>query len=331
MKHGGSLLAFQKLIGQGGVASIIAVSEVDERTNQTNPCVERFSICEISTFTMGFLRVVEVFPPRFPDIGRKDPIDLRKEIGSFVREVRSVKAYSDLFLVADLKKLGYLKLSTAKAASLLQEAGLDAAPTIVARDRNKPEMLSSILTAIATGVSGIFLVWGDRYPAEAGVTNVRDFDSLSEVISAAYDVTERAGKKLRIFAPVDLEHLRTSRGVHLAEARLKAGASLLLAQPPTGEAEEIFDNHLDILEAVGLKDKVLMNVFPFRSNEDVERMEELFGWRLPWVLHRKAAKGGEKALIDEARHVVSRARRKSLPGIYVATRGSPQLARKILG
>jgi 5,10-methylenetetrahydrofolate reductase len=280
---------------------------------------------------MAFFRVVEVFPPLFPISGDRKPIDLEEAIDRFVKSVRNVREYSDLVLVANVKNPAYLKLSTIQAASLLQDrAGVEAAPSIVVRDANRLQLMSSVLTSIASGLRTLVLVWGDRYPSSVGATNVRDYRSLSEVIEEAARITRRAKINTRLLAPVDVPKLTTKGGVKLARSRLKGGADLLLAQPPTTDPGPTFDEHLSLLESTDLKDRVLLNVFPFRSTQDVQYCEKYFGWKLPSSLY-EAASRGEASLLDEAKKVALRLRKEGLPGVYVATRGKPEVARKILG
>lgn len=280
---------------------------------------------------LEFLRIVEVLPPRLSASGSKSPVGLDETIELFVRGVRSIRDFCDLVIVADAKSPLQLQLSPTLAASILQErAAVKAVPTLVARDSNRPQVRSLVLTALASGLESLFLVWGDNFPAGSAITNVRDYGSLSELISEAAGVSSQAGKKMRLFAPVDLDLLRSGRGVRLAKGRLKAGASLLLAQPPTTDADATFDGHTSILEENGLKDRVVLNVFPFRNPKDVSDMERNFGWSLPASLHAFAAKG-EAAVVKVARDVVARARTEGFSGIHVSTRGTPELARKILG
>lgn len=266
----------------------------------------------------------------FPAAG-KDPIDLEQKVGKFVDEVRDIRSFCDLALVANVKNPAKIKLSTIVAASLLQSnLSINAAPSIVARDENRPQLASSVLTAIEMGLHGMLLVWGDRYPSKAHATNVRDYHGLAEFIREAAGLRRRAGNNARILAPVDLRLLRSESGVELTKSRLRAGAELLLAQPPTTDSGATLDDHLSLLDTTGLKKRVMLNVFPFRDSDDVRHCEEYFGWRLPEALHSLAAKGGS-SLLDEAREVHERIRAAGLPGVYISTRGRPAVAREILG
>jgi 5,10-methylenetetrahydrofolate reductase len=265
----------------------------------------------------------------FPTTG-KAPIDLEGKVVNFVEEVRDIRSLCDLALVANVKNPAKIKLSTVVSASLLQiKLRINAAPSIVARDENRLQLASSVLTAMELGLHGMLLVWGDRYPTEAHATNVRDHRSLAEFIREAAELRRRAGSKARILAPVDLRLLRNKSGVKLAKSRLRAGAELLLAQPPTTDAATLED-HLSLLEAAGLKKRVMLNVFPFRDSEDVRHCEEYFGWKLPEALHSLALRG-RSSLLDGAREVHERIRAAGLPGVYVATRGTPAVAKEILG
>jgi 5,10-methylenetetrahydrofolate reductase len=280
---------------------------------------------------MGFLRVVEVFPPMFPFSKKTVAIDLKRKMASLVEEVRSIKSLCDVVLVANVKNPAQIKLSSVEAASVLQEKlRIPAAPSIVARDENKLQLASTMLTAMGKGLPWMLLVWGDQYPPETGSSNVRDYTSLSEVIDEASSLRRRSKSKTKFLAPVDLRRLSKESGVELARSRIKAGAEFLLAQPPTTDSGETFDKHLSLLDSTGLKRKVLPNVFPFWDSMDVRHCEEYFGWKLPKPLHSLAAKG-RGALLEEARIVQDRLKDSGLPGVYLSTRGHPDVAKKILG
>ncbi|MDE1853736.1 MAG: methylenetetrahydrofolate reductase [Thaumarchaeota archaeon] len=278
---------------------------------------------------MAFLRIVEVFPPMFPS-SESAPLGLKEGINGFVEGVRGIRDLADVILVANVKKADFLKISTIEAAAMLQEQlRIDAAPVIVVRDQNRPQFLSSVLTAVALGLKSVMVAWGDAYPPSAKASNVRDFPSLAEAVRQASSMARRAGAQTRFFAPVDIGRLAKPGGVDLARGRIKAGAKCLLAQPPTTDAGETFDDHAAIIEKARLKARVLLNVFPFKGEEDVKKCEKYFGWKLPKSLHTAAAKG-ESSLLQMERRVVERLREEGFPGVYVTTRGTPSVAQKLL-
>ena len=280
---------------------------------------------------MVFFRVVEVFPPLFRIEPKEPKIDLELKLEQFVKGVRNIRSYADLFLVASLKNPNLLKFSSIQAAALLQErAKVKAAPVIVTRDANRPQILSSILTSVGLGLHSLMLVWGDRYPGTSGVRNSYDFRSLSQVIAEARAIATRAGANARILAPITITNLKSRHGSKLASSRLKAGAYLLLAQPPTTDSLGTFDAHAGLLDAAGLRGSVLPCVFPFRGEDDVSKSEKYFGWKLPGRLHR-LARSGKEALTTEAREVAKRLKLEGFPGVYLSTRGEPQMAKEILG
>jgi hypothetical protein len=174
------------------------------------------------------------------------------------------------------------------------------------------------------------LVWGDRYPASAGVSNVYDYDDLADTIADASSIAKRAGVTVRILTPVTLTSLASEEGVTRAKSRLDAGAEFLLAQPPTTDAGATFERHLELLESSGLRSRVLLNAFPFRDSQDVRDCELYFGWKLPRRVHELAV-SGERSLLAEARAVAWKIRESGLPGVYVSTRGRPALAQTVLG
>jgi len=271
-----------------------------------------------------------VFPPLFPSSKAEDSLGVEERMERFVKEVRAVRSFADLFLVADVKDTRFLKLSTIEAASILQEhLGVSAAPVIVVRDMNRPQFLSSVLTAIAKGLGSVMLAWGDDYHTAANVTNFRNFSSLAQAIEEASTISRRAGSGTRFLAPVNIAKLSGPGGVTKAKGRLKSGADLLLAQPPTTDAPETFEKHASALRENGLTEKVLLNVFPFRDESDVRQCEESFGWELPRSLRREAA-AGEQSLLEAAKSVVRRLREERFPGVYLATRGDPGVAQLLL-
>ncbi len=275
--------------------------------------------------------MVEVFPPLFPlREGARAPIGLEREMESFVEGVSRVREFGDLFLVANVKKPELLKLSTVEAAYILQDRlKVKAAPVIVARDMNRLQFLSTVVTALSFELDSAMIAWGDRYPASARITNVRDFSSLGAAIQEVASIRRQAGSPIRLLAPIDLGRLSSPRGVTQAKERLRAGADFLLAQPPTTDPESTFDAHLSALERSGLKNRVLLNVFPFRDRKDVERCEKYFGWNLPKRLYAAAA-DGEPALLELERAIVHRIRADGFPGVYLATRGNPGVAESLL-
>jgi hypothetical protein len=280
---------------------------------------------------MGFLRVVEVFPPLFPASQAKDgPIDVDEKVEVFVEGVRRVRGLADIFLVASVKNPALLKLSTIEAACILQERlGVEAGAVVVARDMNRLEFLSSVLTGISRGVGSLMIAWGDSYPASAGAANIRDFSSLGEAIGEASLIRKRSRASTRFFAPLSLGMLARRGGIALARDRLRSGAEMLLAQPPTTDAQDEFERHAALLRGSRLAGRVLLNVFPFRDRKDVRECERYFGWRLPASLYRTAAKG-ESSLIESERMVVQRLRDEGFPGVYLATRGEPSTAERLL-
>lgn len=278
-----------------------------------------------------FTSIVEVFPPSFSSDETKEPmIGLRQKTRDFVERVKRLQRIADAILVADVKDTGRLKLSAVHSAALLKDmSGVDAIPVITARDSNRPAVLSSVVTALSMGLTSLMLVWGDRYAVSDRAKNVYDFTSLSEVLRQARDLSSRANTECRLLAPVDLSLLNTERGLRLAKERLRSGADLLLAQPPTTDAEATLPKHRKLIARAGLDDRVLLNVFPFRDAADVEGCRKKFGWDLPEKLDR-IARGGEKALLKEAREVSAGIRSGGLAGVYVSTRGRPEHARFIL-
>jgi 5,10-methylenetetrahydrofolate reductase len=279
---------------------------------------------------MEFLRVVEVFPPLFPSSGREeDRVDFEHLVDRFLDDAGSLRACADVLLVADVKNTKLLKFSALEAAALLKDRlGLEVAPVLVARDFNRPQFLSSVLTGLSLELDYLMFAWGDDYPAAVGATNVRDFRSLAEAIGEASILRRRARAATRFLAPINVERLSKHGEEARARERLRAGAEYLLAQPPTTDAEAL-DRHEELLRESELRERVLLNVFPFRDLKDVRECEAYFGWRLSKGLHN-AAKKGERALFEAEREVVMSLRDRGFPGVYLNTRGTPAIAERLL-
>jgi len=256
-------------------------------------------------------------------------IGLEEKIEMFIEGVRSIRDLADVFLVASVKNPELLKLSTVEAARLLHDRlRVEAAPVVVVRDMNRLQFLSTVLTGISVGFESMMIAWGDKYPARAGATNVRDFSSLGQALREADSIRTRARSSTRLFAPVDMNLLGKAKGEDLAKSRLRAGADYLLAQPPSVDSDTL-DLHVSRLEKSGVKDKVLLNVFPFKDSKDLDYCQKYFGWRLPGHF-RELAASGESALLQEERSVLRRLRNEGFPGVYVSTRGNPSAARSLL-
>ena len=279
---------------------------------------------------MGFVRVVEIFPPLFPYSGREDGhIDLGDGVRRFIDQARRAGPFADILLVADVKNPKLLKLSTIEAAALLKErARLDAAPVLVVRDFNRRQFLSAVLACLSLGLGHLMFAWGDDYPARAGSANVRDFASLAQCMREAALLRKRAAAPTGFLAPVNVELLSSRGEVARARDRLRAGAEYLLAQPPTTDPESL-ERHQKLIREAMLQDRVLLNVFPFKDSRDVRECESYFGWSLPPSLH-KIARKGRRALFEAEKEVVESVRSRGLPGIYLNTRGNPRLAERLL-
>lgn len=278
-----------------------------------------------------FTTIVEVFPPNFSAQASREPlIGIKQKLRDMVARVKKIENLADAIMVSDMKDTSRLELSSVYTAAVLRdELGTEVIPVIPARDMNRKAARTAFLTALSLGLESVALVWGDRYSATDGAKNVYDFRSLSEAIAEMRTLADRADVNATLLCPVDLSILGSPAGLRLTQGRLKSGADGLLAQPPTAEVAYTLDRHLKVLETFGLKRKVLPNVFPFRDVADVESCRARFGWDLPRELDAIAAQG-ERRLLKEAREVVEALRRSGVPGVYVSTRGKPELAKFIL-
>jgi 5,10-methylenetetrahydrofolate reductase len=278
-----------------------------------------------------FTTIVEVFPPNFSSLAAKEPlIGIKQKMRDMVARVKKIENLADAIMVADMKDTSRLELASVYTAAVIkEELGIEVIPVIPARDMNRKATRSAFLTALSLGLESIALVWGDRYDDTDGSKNVYDFRSLSEVIAEMRTLADRADINATILSPVDISSLDSPRGLRLARKRVESGADGLLAQPPTAELSHTLEEHLRTLEKYGLKERTLPNVFPFRDRDDVQSCRSRFGWKLPPELD-KIALQGESRLLKEARGVLEALRSSRVPGVYVSTRGKPELAKFIL-
>jgi len=279
-----------------------------------------------------FTTMVEIFPPNFSAEMAKEPLlGLRQKTQDIVARMKKVENLADCVLVADMKDVGRLKLSSVYTAAMLkQELDIEVIPVIGARDSNRSAVRTLFLSALSYGLDSVMLVWGDKYGEGDGSSNVYDYPSLSAVIKEMRELADRANVKATILAPVNVAALGTKKGDEIASTRVKNGADCLLAQPPTTDVTETLPLHVKMLEEKRLKRHVLLNVFPFSSKEDIESCRKRFGWDISPALDKMAQEGGEPRLLKEAKLVVEEMRDERLPGVYVSTRGKPELARFIL-
>jgi 5,10-methylenetetrahydrofolate reductase len=279
-----------------------------------------------------FTTVVEIFPPNFSAETAKEPLlGLRQKTQDIVARVKKVENLADCVLVADMKDMGRLKLSSIYTAAMLKkELDTEVIPVIAARDGNRSAVRTLFLSALSYGLDSVMLVWGDKYNEGEGSSNVYDYPSLSVVIKEMRELADRANVKATILAPLNIATLGTAKGDELATSRVKSGADCLLAQPPTSDVELTLPEQVRRLEEKKLKKRVLLNVFPFRDRQDIDFCRKRFKWDIPPVLDKMADEGGEARLLKESRAVVEKMREAHLPGVYVSTRGRPELARFIL-
>lgn len=279
-----------------------------------------------------FTTVVEIFPPNFSAEAAKEPLlGLRQKTQDVVSRVKKVENLVDCFVVADMKDLGRLKLSSVYTAAMLKrELDTEVVPVIAVRDSNRSAVRTLFLTALSYGLDSVMLVWGDKYGEGEGSANVYDYPSLSDAIREMRELADRANVDATILAPVNIAALDTKKGASIASSRLDSGADCLLAQPPTSDVSVALPEHLRLIDSKKLKENVLLNVFPFRDKADIDACRARFGWKIPDVADKLAEEGGEARLIKESKTVVERMRESRLPGVYVSTRGRPELARFIL-
>lgn len=277
---------------------------------------------------MGFLRLVEVFPPLFRPGSKAGKIDVEGALANLFEGVETIKPFSDVILVAAFKDPATLRMSPVfTAQAIRRETGMNAAPVIVVRDYNRPEFRSMVVTAIAGGLRTMMIVWGDDF-GKGGPTNVRDYVSLAEALRDASDIARKAGVHVDFLAPIDVSRLGKG-GSRTARSRLSAGAKLLLAQPPAIDTGDL-EKQAILLKRAGIEAKTLPGIFPFRSVKDLHECEKKFGWRLPEKADN-IARQGPRGFLQAARAVAVEAERSGLPGIYLSTRGDPGVAADVLG
>ncbi|MDA4122553.1 MAG: methylenetetrahydrofolate reductase [Thaumarchaeota archaeon] len=278
-----------------------------------------------------FTTIIEVFPPNFSAVAAREPlIGIKPKMRDMVARVKKIEKLADAIMVADMKDTSRLELASIYTSAVLKdELGIEVIPVIPARDMNRKAVRSMFLTALSLGLESIALVWGDKYTETDDSKNVYDYRSLADVVAEMRTLSDRADTNATLLSPVNIATLDSKRGLRMARKRLESGADGLLAQPPTAELSHMLGEHLQTLKTHGLTKKVMPNVFPFRNREDVEACRSRFGWKLPPELDKIAAEG-ERRLLKEARGVVEACRSAGVPGVYVSTRGKPELAKFIL-
>ena len=278
-----------------------------------------------------FTRLIEIFPPNFSVEASREPlIGIKQKMRDTITRVQKIEGLADAIIVADMKDPSRLQLASVYTAAVLKdELGAEVIPVIPMRDVNRKAVRTAVLTCLSLGLESVSLVWGDRFGKDDGTQNVYDFRSLADAVSESRQLADRADVQATLLAPVNITELSNGRGTKIATSRLESGADCLLAQPPTSDVSKTLSMHLDLLRKSGLEKKVLHNVFPFRSKEDIDACRARFGWDLPKALDAIAAEG-EPSLLREARRVVEAVEAEKLPGVYVSTRGKPELARFIL-
>lgn len=278
-----------------------------------------------------FTTLIEVFPPNFSAEAAREPlIGIKQKMRDMVNRVRKIEDLADAILVTDQKDPGRLQLASVYTSAVLkEELGTEVIPVVPMRDMNRKAVRTTFLTCLSLGLESVSLVWGDRYGNGDGFRNVYDYRSLADALAEARALADRSDVSATLLAPVDISRLDGGRGAEIAERRLASGADVLLAQPPTTDLAFTLERHIEKLSANHLEHKVLHNIFPFKSREDVVACRERFGWNLPEELEA-IAEEGEPGLLREARAVANAVRDRGLPGIYVSTRGKPELARYLL-
>jgi 5,10-methylenetetrahydrofolate reductase len=278
-----------------------------------------------------FTTLIEVFPPNFSAETAREPlIGIKQKMRDMIARVRRIEDLADAILVTDQKDPSRLQLASVYTSAVLKdELGTEVIPVVPMRDMNRKAVRTTFLTCLSLGLESVSLVWGDRYGNGDGFRNVYDFRSLAEALSEVRGLAERSDVSATLLAPVDISALGGKRGARMAADRLSSGADVLLAQPPTSDVAYTLEKHMERLSANHLEHRVLPNIFPFRSREDIVACRERFGWDLPRALET-IAEEGEPGLLREARAVAEAAKERGLPGIYVSTRGKPELARYIL-
>jgi 5,10-methylenetetrahydrofolate reductase len=270
-----------------------------------------------------FLRVVEVFPPGAA--GGPSGVGELVSAQKWVSEVWKVVPYADVVMVAELGTRGSRPTTIEPSALLASTLGVRVLPVVSAALTGKGAFSAAVREAISKGIKGIVPVWGDRgkSPKEGG------FVGLWEAVTAARDIAMDHGGDFLIMAPANLSKFGRSKHLKLLSSRLENGADYLLAQPPTMDSEEAFALHQKALKDSGLMEKVIPQVFPFKDWEDVKKCRQKFGWEVPGRMAQVAARG-EEALLDEAALVARRLRQEGFAGVYLSTRGRPELAARVL-
>ena len=281
-----------------------------------------------------FLQTVELWPPGFSTDG--PPQNLERQFSWLAERVEILGRYFDAFQIADLKRPRRSYVDSVTTASRLREKfkWAEAIPTISARDRNRKALREGVASALFSGMENLILVWGDKFlPSEEGESsNVYDVEGLAGLIRLAREVQSKTeAGELSILTPIDMARLGDDSYLEIVKGREAASSNVFLAQIFLGDPEEYL-RLLKRLRREGVKSPVLHNVFPLLGYEDAVDISKRFGLSVSDSLLKELKEGGAPAGMKFATKFREAlyAERKETQGVYVSSRGEPELAIRLV-
>ena len=277
-----------------------------------------------------FVQTVELWPPSYPVDGPAKPLE--KQFSWLSERLDILGEYFDAFHVADLKVPGRRYLDPVMTAVSLRDRfrWLEVAPTISARDRNTKALQEAVAASLFFGLDNLILVRGDPYLAADPdrSKNVYDVPGVSGLVKLARGVQSSISHaNLCIMTPVDLSRLEDEKYLDVIRQREEATSNVFLSQMFFGDPDDYL-SMLDHLRSEGIRSPVLHNIFPFYSYDDAVDVSLRFKVHVAKPTLDQLKEGGVSAGVKAASRFrdVLRANRGKVNGIFVSSRGEPELA-----
>jgi 5,10-methylenetetrahydrofolate reductase len=280
------------------------------------------------------VQTVELWPPSWPVEGPSSSLD--NQFSWLSERLEILGKYFDAFHVADLKnpRRRYMDSVITSLQLKQKQPWLEIMPTLTVRDRNKKSFYGVVASILNSGIDNLILVWGDPFTGkeQAYSSNAYDMRSVSESIRAARDVQKQFDSvNLCILSPLDLTKIRQPNYLEKVKERERSGSDVFLSQTFFG-APETYIEAIDTVRSEGIRSPILHNVFPFFGYDDALDISKRF--QLPVskeLLDRLRAGGAAEGLriasgFREALH----ANRGKVNGVYVSSRGEPELAIRVV-
>ena len=231
----------------------------------------------------GFVVSVEVNPPTGLDAARA------------VEAARMLQAAGvDVINIADGPRASVRMANWALALEVRQRLGMESIVHLCMRDRNLLGLQSDLLAYHALGLHNLCVVTGD--PPKMGdyphATAVYDLDSIGCIglVSGLNAGLDPAGRSIEgqtgfvVACGVEPASLDYDRELRRLEAKIRAGASIIMTQPVYDPA--VLDRFLTDTESFGLP--VLLGLMPLASHRNAEFIHnEIPGMQIPAAIRAR--------------------------------------------